>query len=433
MTSEQIQERRFLALSSPTLAVLAAYAIRMLVLWLSQQNAGGLTLPITGLEEGLVALSLAKGKGFFGPFPTYQAPTAWLAPGYPFLWSLLIRLTRCSPAPTILLAQTLNCAFSAATCWPIFSIGKKLFGETVGLAASWIWVFLPFSILMSLEWTWDQCVAAFLLALAVEATLRLGESMSTLKWTGFGLLWAAAALVNPATGSMLPFLLAWLVFRRWKMGIRSPALYARVVLMFFLAILPWSIRNYYALDGWVFVKSNFGVALYVGNHPDSLKIDPHPMDSFSEVARLIFEGEPKFSNEEQHLAMDYIKTHPTEFIKKTWNRILDTWSAKDDSEADGWIGALHLQREDVWLCSSFSVLALAGLILALQENWIECLPLALCLLFFPLPYYISLAEMRYRHPIDPFMTIFAAYAVARLWGALNPRSTFQKLHASTTS
>jgi 4-amino-4-deoxy-L-arabinose transferase-like glycosyltransferase len=403
-------------------------------MWLSHYKEGEHSmLPVTGLEEGMVALSLAMGKGFFGPFPGYAAPTAWLAPGYPSMWALAIRLTHLYSGAMILLAQTLNCAFSAATCWPIFSIGKKLFGERVGLASCWLWVFLPFSILMSLEWTWDQCVTAFLLALIVDVTFRVRASKSPLQWSGYGLLWAAAALVNPATCALLPFLLGWLIWARWKAGVKSPALYAQAVLLFFLAVLPWSIRNYYTLHGWVFVKSNFGVALYVGNHPASFAVDPQPMINPAERARLISEGESQFNKEEQHLALEFIRSHPGEFVGKTWNRILDTWTAVDDSFEDRWIASLHLIGEDIFLCSVFSLLSFAGLLLALRANGIEPLPLAICLILFPVPYYISLAEMRYRHPIDPLLTVLTAYAVSRVWENVTRRPLVENLQTSPTA
>jgi len=421
-------------LCSPALAVVGAYALRMLLMWLSHYKEGEHSmLPVTGLEEGMVALSLATGKGFFGPFPGYAAPTAWLAPGYPAMWALAIRLTHIYSGTTVILAQTLNCAFSAATCWPIFSIGKKLFGEKVGLASCWLWVFLPFSILMSLEWTWDQCVTAFLLALIVDFTFRVRNSMSPLQWSGYGLLWAAAALVNPATCALLPFLMGWLIWARWKAGVKSPALYAQAVLLFFLAVLPWSIRNYYTLHGWVFVKSNFGDALYVGNHPASFVVDPQPMIDSAERARLISEGEPQFNKDEQHLAVEFIRSHPKEFVRKTSSRILDTWTAVDNSFYDRWISSLHLMGEDIFLCSIFSLLSFAGLILALRANGTDPLPLAICLILFPAPYYISLAEMRYRHPIDPLLTILTVYVVSRTWEHVTERPGAESLQTSPTA
>jgi hypothetical protein len=418
-------------LRSSTLAVVAAYALRMALLWLSHsKEAAHPALQVLGLEEGRVAWSLATGKGFFGPFPGYETATAWLAPVYPFLWAICLKLYHLNSEALILLSQTMNCAFAAATCWPIFSIGKKIFGEKIGLASAWAWVFLPYAILMPLEWTWDQSLAALILALLVDATLRLRESMSPLAWSGYGLLWALAALVNPTLCGLLPFLLGWLIFQRWRAGVMSPSLYARVALMFVLAVLPWTIRNYYAADGWVFVKSNFGLELWIGNHPDSYKKELHPMFSFPERFRLIMEGEANYSRGKTRLAMAYIKANPREFLKKSWDRVLDTWSAREDSWSDGWIAALHLSRADIWICSAFSVISFAGLLVALLAIGMEALPPAICLLVFPIPYYITHTALRYRHPIDPLMTIFAVYAVSRLWELLSPRPAMEALRAA---
>ncbi len=432
MASVQIERKLGLILRSSTTTVVVAYVLRMALLWISNhREAAHPMLQAVGLEEGRVAWSLATGKGFFGPFPGYDTVTAWLAPVYPFLWAVCFKLSHLNSEGMVLLGQTMNCAFSAATCWPIFAIGKKLFGEKVALASAWAWVFLPYAILMPLEWAWDQSLAALILALIVDATLRLRESMSPLAWSGYGLLWGLAALVNPALCGLLPFLAGWLMYERWRSGVKSPALYARVALMFVLAVLPWTIRNYYAVDGWVFVKSNFGLELWLGNHPSSETRELHPMFSFSERFRLIMEGEARYSREKERLAIAFIETHPAEFLRKSWSRALDTWSAKDDSSVDAWIAGLHLSKENIWLCSFFSVMAFAGLLLALRAAWLDTLPLAMCLILFPIPYYITHTALRYRHPIDPMMTIFAVYAFSRLWRMAAPRPASGLLQAAT--
>ncbi len=434
MLPEQSDRKLAALLRLPTLAVVVAYVVRMGLLWLSyQKQAAHPVFQVLGLEEGRVAWSLATGKGFFGPFPGYETVTAWLAPVYPVLWAICIKLSRLNSEALILLSQTLNCALSAATCWPIYSIAKKLFGEKIGFASAWTWVFLPYAILMPLEWTWDQSLAALVLALLVDATLRLRDSMSPVSWSGYGLLWGFAALANPALCGLLPFLLGWLIFQRWRAGVISQALYARVALMFVLAVLPWTVRNYYAADGWVFVKSNFGLELWIGNHPDSYKKELHPMFSFPERFLLIMQGEADYNRGKERLAFAYIKANPGEFLRKSWSRVVDTWSAREDSWADGWIAALHFSREDVWLCSAFSVVTLAGLLLALRGIGAESLPPAMCLMVFPIPYYITHTALRYRHPIDPLMTIFAVYAVSRFWRAIAPRAAVGNLQTLTAS
>jgi hypothetical protein len=49
------------------------------------------------------------------------------------------------------------------------------------------------------------------------------------------------------------------------------------------------------------------------------------------------------------------------------------------------------------------------------------LPPAICLVIFPIPRYITHSALRYRHSIDPVMTILAVYAIGCLCSAAGPR------------
>jgi len=413
-------------LLSPTFAVLVAFALRLALLWLSHRGEDPVhpRFETVGMESRLVAASLAAHLGFFGPYPGYAAFTACIAPVYPFLWSLGYRIFHPDTFGAILIGQAMNCAFSAATCWPIYSIGKKIFGKNVGLISAWVWVGLPYAVLLPLEWTWDQSLAALLLALIVSATFEVRESHSSMAWTGYGLLWAFAALVNPTLCLLLPFLLGWMVIGRWRIGQASLSLAARATLVFVLALLPWTIRNYYVMGDWFFIKSNFGMELWLGNNPAVQEIysaELHPISDFRERISLILNGEPNYNREKQHEAIVYIESHPRVFLKNVMERIVDNWAATYDSRVEPWILTLHLSRTDVWFSSIFSALSFIGLILSLREKGWDALPLAMCLLLFPIPYYITHTALRYRHPIDPLMTILVVYAVAGLWPA--PSST----------
>jgi 4-amino-4-deoxy-L-arabinose transferase-like glycosyltransferase len=430
MHSRQTIRKQVSAVSarrSPKLAVVAALALRIALLWASYHAVGATwKFHALGLEEGRVAWSLANGKGFFGPFPGYETPTAWLAPVYPFLWAICIKLSQLNPALEILLGQILNCLLSAATCWPIYSIGKKIFGGEAGLTSAWLWAILPHSILLPVLWTWDQNLAALALALIVDATLRLRDSGKLLAWTGYGLLWAFAALVNPTLCGVLPFLLGWLVYERRRLGSASLAPYARALAVFVLALLPWTIRNYYSVGGWFFVKSNFGLELWLGNHDPSLTMELHPMNSFPERFRLIFEGEADYNRQKERMALAYIESHPGAFLKKTWGRIQQTWMPASDPEMNGWAAGPHLGRGFLMYCAAFSIVSLAGLILALRDKWMDSLPLAMCLIVFPLPYYITHTGLRYRLPVDTFMAIFTAYALCKAWSVFSTRPATER-------
>ena len=405
-------------LKSPHFAVAIAFAVRIVLLWLSHyhEDRSNPRFETVGLEARLLAFSLAHGKGFFGPYPGYQAITACVAPVYPFLWALGIKAFHLGDFGATVLAQAMNCVFSAATCWPIFAIGKRLFSEKVGLASAWLWGFLPYAVLLPLEWTWDQSLDALLLALIVQATFALHDSDSSVSWTGYGLLWAFAALTNPTVCLLLPFLLGWLMLWKSPNGQRRFALGARAVAVFVLALLPWTIRNYYAIDGLVFVKSNFGMELWLGNNPAVKKINSpelHPMNNLSQRMLLIMAGEPNYNRARQRQAVAYIEGHPRTFLKNFSERVADTWSANYDSTVEPWVFNQHLAPEDVWFCVAFSIVSIAGMVLALFADGPDSLPLAMCVLLFPIPYYLTRSSIRFRHPIDPFLAIFAVYAVSR--------------------
>jgi 4-amino-4-deoxy-L-arabinose transferase-like glycosyltransferase len=414
------------ALRSPALAVVAAYALRMVLLWFAHYHEDPVNprFETVGLENNLVAMSLAMSKGFFGPYPGYEAVTAVLAPVYPWMSAIGYKLFHLDYFGGMLFSQTMNSAFSAATCWPIHAVGKKVFGERVGLVSAWLWVFLPYAVLFPLEWTWDQSLTAFMLASIVCATLNLHESTSAVHWSGYGLLWGCTALVNPTVCILLPFLLVWLMIRRWQAARPSAGLVMRAVFMFLLALLPWTIRNYYAVNGLVFIKSNFGLELWLGNNPavkENYSRDLHPLVNYAERIQLIVSGEPNYNREKQREAIAFIKAHPRTFLKNSFDRFVDNWAGTYDSHVDPWIQTLHLSSADVWFSSAFSAISFAGMILALRLNLPDSLPLALCLLLFPIPYYLTHTELRYRHPIDPFMTLFTMFAIVRLCSALRGR------------
>src|SRR5258706_5983159 len=247
------------------------------------------------------------------------------------------------------------------------------------------------------------------------------------------LLWGFTAMVNPTICILLPFLLGWVAFRRWRSAQPSATLVVRTVFLFVLTLLPWTIRNYYAVNGLVFVKSNFGLEFWLGNNPAVKEVfspDLHRMSNYMERVQLILSGEPNYNQFKQQQAMAFIRSHPRIFLKNVFDRIVDTWAATYDSRVDPWIPMLHLSKADVWFCSVFSVLSFAGLIFALRANFPDSLPLALCLLLFPIPYYITHTGLRYRHPIDPFMTIFTVYALSRLFSGLQKRAALDKSYGA---
>src|SRR5262249_34390602 len=222
--------------------------------------------------------------------------------------------------------------------------------------------FFPLAILFSLEWAWDQSLSALALTVLVCATYPLAEAKEkSAAWSAYGLGWGFAALVNPALCVALPFLLAWALFRRRSAGAATlrPALTA--ILLFILAVTPWTARNYFALDGLTFVKSNFGLELWLGNNPEVPKDDVyspqlHPMNNHRQLFQLAFAGELPYMRAKQHAAISFIRMHPRDSMILAARRVLDTWTAWYDARIDKWIRVLHLSKIAMAFCAVLSAL-----------------------------------------------------------------------------
>jgi dolichyl-phosphate-mannose-protein mannosyltransferase len=406
-------------LSSIWFVVLAAFLLRVFLCLLSHRlDSVHPVRAFVGGEADYVAWSLHSGKGFSSPFPGYARPTAWLAPVFPALWSIAFAFF--NPFRTqghVYFCQVLNSVFAALTCVPIYKMGIRLLGERPAIVSGWCWALLPLAILFPLEWAWDQSLAALLFAWLLSTTYLLSEDRArNWIWAGYGLLWGVAALTNPSLCVMLPFWLGWMAVVRWRRGLPVVAPALTAVLICLLTLAPWTVRNYRLFGHFVFVKSNFGAELWLGNNPqvkDGFTGWLHPMVNAAELQQLNELGEYAYMQRKQREGVDFIRGNPELFAKHAALRVLDTWAGTYYFKEDPWIRSLGLGTIAVACTLVFSLAAGVGLLRVARRNWIEFLPLILCVIVFPIPYYITHSSLRYRHPMDPVLTLLA---VAGYWG-----------------
>jgi 4-amino-4-deoxy-L-arabinose transferase-like glycosyltransferase len=406
-------------LALPAVIVLAAFLFRLALIYSASVAA---PLPIHdripfGYETGAVAASIAEGKGFSSPLGVESGPTAWFTPVYPYIVALVFKLFGAFTHSSALVLLTLNSAFSALTCWPIFLIAERFSGRGVAAGSAWVWVFLPTATKFPIQWVWDTSLSALLLALLCLATLRISERTGMRSWLGYGLLWALGVMTNPALISLLPFFAAWALLRAKTVPRKKVQLALVSCLAFSLACAPWFVRNYRAFGQIVFFRSNFGLELWLGNNdlvPDVWTPYLHPNENDVERAKFVRKGEIAYMAEKKSLALDFIRKHPADVTELVFFRVMNNWT-------DAWGPPVQLFLHSTWMARAgllwnclFSLLAFAGVFLARRSRLRGSPLFASALLVFPLTYYITHTALRYRHPIDPIMTILAVYSVARL-------------------
>jgi 4-amino-4-deoxy-L-arabinose transferase-like glycosyltransferase len=400
-------------LCSPIVIVLAGFVLRAAYLVVTIHGlpaSAGNRYP-TGGEVGSIAASLAAGQGFSSPLDVDSGPTAWTTPVFPLLLAGFFKIFGIYTLQASIAIRLLNIVFSSITSYAVFLLGRRLFGNAVGVAAGWFWALLPKAIYFPVMWVWDTSLSALILCVCLLATYALEQRQNVKMWIGYGALWGFATLVNAALLSVFPGSLLFLVYRARLRGARWLNLAAFALLGFGLTLSPWIIRNQLVFRGQVFLRSNFGLELWLGNNPEvpvTWSWWQHPTESAKEKAEFLRLGEVAYMQEKKAAAVQFIRTHPADTARFQYHRFMQTWTGFEEPFLDVWRGATL--RSELLLNYSLTTFMLVGLLLARRRLPAESGPLLNVLVLFPAVYYITHTTSRYRHPIDPVIVLLAAYA-----------------------
>lgn len=363
-----------------------------------------------GWEMGRIGRSLALGQGFSNPFNATTGATAWEPPLYPFLIAGVFKLFGIYTRASAVVLLGLNSFFSALTCIPIFLVAKRCFGEKLAVWTAWLWALMPPVMYWCTRWVWETSLAALLLAIIFWLTLDLEEQNGLKPWLKFGLLWGIAGLTNTSLLAFLPASGLWAWYRRWKRGKPSLAGVALASLIFVVCIAPWIARNSHTFGRLMFLRSNFGAELRIGNGPwadGTWREYLHPTQNVYEMRRYREMGEIAYVAERQREAMAFIREDYARFMVLNVKRFIYYWGGVPRSSE---IPALAPLKNSVFLASS--VLAFWGLGRALRKRKHGAWLFFWLILTYPALYYVVFPHPRYRHPIEPELGILMVYVIS---------------------
>jgi len=361
-----------------------------------------------GYEMGRIGRAIAIGRGFADPFDSPTGATAWEPPLYPYLIAGVFKLTGVYTSASALILLSLNSIFSALTCIPIFLIARRCFSERVAGWTAWGWALLPTVMYWSTRWVWETSLAALLLGVIFWLTLKLEELDGAKVWIAFGLLWGVAALTNTSLLSFLPASGLWPWYRRWKKGKTSLTGVLLATLFFSATIAPWLVRNYQTFGKFIFIRSNFGAELRLGNGPGAdgtWMVYLHPTQNVLAMRRYQELGEIAYVAERKQEAMRFIRDDYGRFAWISVKRFIYYWAGRP--RASGFPG---LADNSLFLASS--VLAIWGLGRALRKRQPGAWLFLWLVLLYPAAYYFVFPHARYRHPIEPELGILIAYVIS---------------------
>jgi len=318
-----------------------------------------------GFEGIAVAKSIANKGAFADPFEYPTGPSAHLAPLYPFIIALAIKLFGFTPSIVLPL-----CAFNAVLLGLLLELVYKIAGGVTGEIAALLVLSAT-----SAQAQWETVLSAVLFATAVWRILE-DKPLSAGLWSGL------SVLSNPLC---LPLLFVF--------GFRSSARFvARAVPVAILIVSPWLIRNWVVLGAPFFVRDNLGIELYIANNDDATAesttnpalFGRHPMYNRAEAELVARMGERSYNSLRLSDALSWIRQHPVRFAKLSAQRFFFYWFPPPH---EGW---------QAYGSCAITLLAMGGLYHGRANPWMWTLATAAML--HSLVYAFFQADIRYRTP-----------------------------------
>lgn len=387
---------------------LLAFTIRLvlLALWVSNHQ----DFYRLGGEIGRVALSLSSNGQFADPYMIPTGATAHPTPLSPALLAIIYGAFGMTAVAGYVRAIVGICSHSALYALMPWFARKLGLGGRAGMISGLACGLIPTQGLGEIVGLGATAHASLVFGLLTVCFLQrwTGESPSAAGSLFLGLTCGAAFHVLPP---LLPVVVGYLIFElRWKRDWRRRLLTLCVAASAILACVPWTWRNYTALHGFFFIRSNFGLELRIANHPGAdadMEVTyacqgtvRHPSENLDE-ARLVRDlGEAEYNRRARNEALEWIWSHPGEFSRLTLMRFLHFWCGQLRYP---WLAALF---------TALTVLALLGLRRVLPfldaPNRVALLcPLAA----FPVVYYFVSYVAHYPAPLAWLLFLLAAHEV----------------------
>jgi 4-amino-4-deoxy-L-arabinose transferase-like glycosyltransferase len=370
------------------------------------------------------ARSIATGEGYGYSF---RQPTAFRPPGFSFFLAGVYDVAgvqRAEPSERLPIARIVQAFVGTLAVALIGVLAAQLWDRRAALAALALGaVYLPLILIGGAVMSEPLFVVLMLGALV--AAIQHRRSSRRYAWALVAGLIAGLAMLTRANGMVLLLPLAfavWAARPRWSWrALAPPALLVAVAL---LTVTPWTIRNQEQLGSFVPVSTQLGSAL-AGTYNDEARNDRENPASWRSLKRVddyryLYSRvgtipEPALERKLRAAALRYIGDHPLyvgEVAFWTTRRMLDLggldWARHTYSTVSVGPGWADAGVVSFWV---FALLAIAGAWTARARRvpwWVWAVPLLMYLSVV----FLVVETPRYRSPIDPFVILLAAAALA---------------------
>ncbi len=378
------------------------------------------------LNDGASYLTLAAEIAHAGDYSSHdrgagnsRGPSAYFPPAYPYFLAGIDLLDgyRTARGPAVHPARIANALLGTVTVAFVGLVALEALGPAIALIALALAALYPAFIELSGVLVAENLLTALVLA-AVYAALRARSGPHPYPWiAAAGVLTGLAALTHE-NGVVLVIPLAIAAWSATNGTLRGPALLVAATV---LTVVPWTIRDAIELHSFIPVSDEAGITL-AGTYNRGAAADhriPYQWRLFLPERHPSRLAEPALSNDQLADALHYIGAHPLAPVAVGYHnlrRLLElegslAWRVSTESIGLD-RGTAEVGVVGFWI---LCLLALAGAFTRAVRQapwWLWAAPalMALSVLF------VNAETPRFREPVDAFLMLPAACAVATALG-----------------
>ena len=218
-------------------------------------------------------------------------------------------------------------------------------------------------------------------------------------------------LTRPTIDLLAPVLVVVFAFAVHRLPVSGALRQLAVYVLVYCALMsPWWVNNYIAYGSFVRLNLGSGIMFYSGNNPHNQT--GGALDTDADRAQFDAISDPIARDRAMWSAgIAYVKDHPRRFIELAGLKFVRFWRP--------WPYAREYAGRSYVILSLVSFVPVLALTIVYAGLWgwrelPQIAPILLLTGYYTAIHMVFAASLRYRLPLEPFLIVFAATAVARL-------------------
>jgi len=369
-------------------------------------------------EYGEITRNIIAGKGFSRALVSEEnpLPTSTHAPLYPYFLAFFYQF---GTKPFVyFIIQLIQAMIFTFAIYFVFKTTRLIFNDSVGRITEWIVALYPALIYYTTKLV-PTTLFLFLISLTICLIINSKEKIF-LYYLLCGFVLGMSILCDPVAFVLYPVIFIWFLVCK-KINFFRVCL---IILISFIVLLPWTIRNYKVHRTFVPVTTQFGVNFWIGNNQNATGTDFYKIKSIKTEDYILMtqilpsdiqDSLNKISEFERtrfylHRGFDFILHNPVKFLNLLIKKLYYYWWFAPSSE----YSSKDLQKYRVLLYISYIpalILGLAGIFLSIKNR--KPVLFILLSIFFISGLYIftHVGLIRYRMPVELYLLMFSGYFV----------------------